>query len=376
MSTLRVDVTSEQAIPRLDSLLEVAHERMSHAYRSSQSTLCWRRIYTDASLLRCIAEYAGPVPTPNAAECIARLDRAIIVAGPAGEGRLDLILLFISKLQRIVESKPSVLLCLVSTSVHPPLLPRTFAQPIPRLDVVPSLSSFLSRSSRAPFILPGFVRDWPAMNDRPWHSLDYLRKVSGPYRIVPVEVGQDYRQDDWTQTLMPWDDFLDALVQSHTDKSTAPVLYLAQHNLLNQFPGLRDDIVVPDYVYACPPPPDNYLAYCPPANADQLVVNAWLGPAGTVSPAHTVRAPSSDPALPLLTNCQDPFFNLYGETRPLFVSVAVASLIVVVQRKSSAARPCGSRRRKRRRTCTRTLDITMVLPISGTTPLRTRRARR
>lgn len=75
---------------------------------------------------------------------------------------------------------------------------------------------------------------------------------------------------------------------AESGKGDASVLYLAQHNLLSQFPSLRDDIVVPDYVYSCPPAPPDYPDYRPPGNDDQLVVNAWLGPKGTISPAHTV----------------------------------------------------------------------------------------
>ena len=67
-------------------------------------------------------------------------------------------------------------------------------------------------------------------------------------------------------------------------------MYHAQHDLFKQFSALRDDVIVPDYVYASPPPPDYYVNYRPPATEDGYIVNAWLGPAGTVSPAHTVCA--------------------------------------------------------------------------------------
>ena len=37
-------------------------------------------------------------------------------------------------------------------------------------------------------------------------------------------------------------------------------------------------------------PPEDFPQYVPPANDERLVLNAWLGPAGTVSPAHTVSS--------------------------------------------------------------------------------------
>ncbi|KAF9068721.1 hypothetical protein BDP27DRAFT_1326839 [Rhodocollybia butyracea] len=134
--------------------------------------------------------------------------------------------------------------------------------------------------TKRPFVLRKYASSWPALNSHP----------CGPARIVPVEVGADYRTDDWTQQFMGWDEFLQSL---ESDDSKV-VLYLAQHNLLRQFPALNNDIIIPDYVYACPPPPEDYPQYKPPGNDEQLVINGWLGPRGTVSPAHT-----------------DPYFNLY-----------------------------------------------------------------
>lgn len=271
--------------------MQLAHDEMSKAYRSGRSTLCWRRLYTDACILRSLADCVditnpGSILTP--ATCIQRLDQAIIIAGPAGEGRLELILDFISLVQGTMPAHEISTQLLVSPGREAtPLFPGTCGLSIPRLDSPPSLATFLSKHSKTPFVLPGFIRDWPALNEHPWHSVDHLRSISGPARIVPVEVGNDYRTDDWTQKLMDWDDFLEAL-SSRGDGQAVPLLYLAQHDLFKQFPALRDDIILPDYVYAAPAPPDNYPNYSPPPNDEQLVANVWLGPAGTVSPAHTV----------------------------------------------------------------------------------------
>ncbi|GLB35067.1 putative cupin-like domain containing protein [Lyophyllum shimeji] len=123
----------------------------------------------------------------------------------------------------------------------------------------------------------------------------YLRSVSGPGRVVPVEVGEDYRDHDWTQKLMDWDEFLGSLdlADQPPPPKRAKTTYLAQHNLLIQFPSLRADIIIPDYVYACMDPPGS-AGYRPPGNEEQLLINMWLGPQGTVSPAHT-----------------DPYYNLF-----------------------------------------------------------------
>ncbi|KAJ3825545.1 hypothetical protein F5878DRAFT_641597 [Lentinula raphanica] len=290
----------------LESLIDMAYEKMSSGVAGS----CWPRLYTDACIIRSLV----PLDTSSSRAAIARLDRAIIVAGAAGEGRLDLIhtlirriqfefLTFTQDLSRRF-SKPRV-----GTTLDPRL--SNFAlesslRDIPALDTPPSFTTFQTTYNRHPFVLHRFASAWPAMNEHPWSSAAYLRSVSGPARIVPVEVGADYRSDDWTQQFMSWDDFLSNLglddneSPAYADNLTErearanQVLYLAQHSLLLQFPDLSRDIVIPDYVYTCPTAPSNYPRYEPPGNDEQLVINAWLGPRGTTSPAHT-----------------DPYYNIY-----------------------------------------------------------------
>lgn len=292
ISALRRDARLEGAPGRLDDLIAEAHQQMAQAHRLAQPTLCWRRLYTDACLLRSLADVLGQQASPDVAAVVARLDQAIIIAGPAGEGRLELIHAFIARLQAALPAPPGPC-TLFSVDLAPARpLPTTFARPIPRLSAPPSLAAFLARHCTSPFVLQGFAREWPALSTRPWHSLAYLRAAAGPARVVPVEVGQDYRADDWSQEIISWDAFLGTLAQRAPER----VLYLAQHDLFRQFPALRDDILVPDYAYAAPPPPADCPHYRPPPNEEQLVVNVWFGPGGTVSPAHT-----------------DPFFNLYTQ---------------------------------------------------------------
>lgn len=77
--------------------------------------------------------------------------------------------------------------------------------------------------------------------------------------------------------------------------------YLAQHNLFAQIPALRLDISIPDYCYISPPPPvassPFYKAHSKPGNGGNgedegtkelkdVMLNAWFGPAGTISPLH------------------------------------------------------------------------------------------
>ncbi|GJE98104.1 hypothetical protein PsYK624_143260 [Phanerochaete sordida] len=282
----------------LDALVATAHACMAEAHRAAQPTLPWRRLYTDACILRSLVDVLEDRPEADIVDAVARLDKAVIVAGPAGEGRLELILEFVARLQAALPpalADPSPSHTFASTPFSPPPHPATSPTPIPRLRTPPSLASFLATHAHAPFILPRFARDWPALATHSWASPAYLRAAAGPARVVPVEVGRDYRADDWAPAFAGWDAFLDGLAAASAG-AHGDVLYLAQHDLLKQFPALRDDVVVPDYAYAAPRAPAEYPDYRPPANEEQLVVNVWFGPAGTVSPAHT-----------------DPFFNLYTQ---------------------------------------------------------------
>ncbi|CAJ0832115.1 10082_t:CDS:10, partial [Entrophospora sp. SA101] len=93
--------------------------------------------------------------------------------------------------------------------------------------------------------------------------------------------------------------------------STTPWTYLAQHNLFDQIPSLKDDILIPDYCFVNTVIPfsnlpsstnnsndvdDDYnnckgnennqkpRKYNPPPD---VIINAWFGPKGTISPMHT-----------------------------------------------------------------------------------------
>ena len=246
----------------------------------------WRLIHTQVCILAALADAPS-----NPLAAIARLDKAIIISGAAGHGRLDLILDLIDDLQAPLRSTSphptaSSVPMNANTSPHSTRL-LTASSAVRELPKPPSMSAF-QRLADQPFVLRGYALDWPCCAEHSWTSAAYLRAATGPERIVPVEVGQDYRAEEWSQELMPWDTFLSYLdLPDQPRKSDSPrTLYLAQHDLFMQFPRLKADLLIPDYVYACVGPDD----YKPPANEDRLLLNAWLGPAGTLSPAHTVHS--------------------------------------------------------------------------------------
>lgn len=255
-----------------------------------KSSLAWRRLYTEASLIWSLRDcFIATDPSEEFWEqAIARLDRSIIIAG--APERLYLIFDVIEKIQHTYLPALSSQECLQSLecAIPSPTLHHNSSHPIPSLEKIPSISSFQSKNCQTPFVLRGFANDWPAVSERKWASKKYLQSVAGRGRIVPVEIGNDYRTNDWTQRMMDWDEFTNYVFPCTGQSVSSEQIYLAQYNLFRQFPALDSDISIPDYVYCALPPPEHFPQYQPPSNEEQLVLNVWLGPNATISPAHTV----------------------------------------------------------------------------------------
>jgi hypothetical protein len=140
----------------------------------------------------------------------------------------------------------------------------------------PDLRSFYEQHLllSEPVLLTGCIGDWPAMTK--WSSTDYLSQEVGD-RTVPVEIGATYLAADYAQQLMTVDQFIASFLRPTDEGGTARNGYLAQHQLFEQIPALKKDVIVPDY--CC-------LLMDADEEIDQIIMNAWLGPTTTVSPLH------------------------------------------------------------------------------------------
>uniref|UniRef100_A0A1A9ZF00 JmjC domain-containing protein n=1 Tax=Glossina pallidipes TaxID=7398 RepID=A0A1A9ZF00_GLOPL len=142
---------------------------------------------------------------------------------------------------------------------------------IPRLEC-PSVEVFKREyvEREQPVLLLNTLTEWPAL--KLWPDLNYILKLAGN-RMVPIEIGSNYSNEEWSQQLMKLRDFLERQFSTSTEISSRKVEYLAQHELFEQIPLLKKDFNVPDY------------CSLRSSNTD-VDIKAWLGPEGTVSPLH------------------------------------------------------------------------------------------
>ncbi|KAH6895331.1 hypothetical protein B0T10DRAFT_477671 [Thelonectria olida] len=303
-----------------------------YSYRYDRLPAIWRQIYADSLILETYHLLLRPLqavtslPESVLDVVVEKLDRALITAG--GGGRRPWLEKTMEMLEKIW----------ISTSIYhekeredeerPSKRQRTHSrfdrefsaeEPFGR----PSLSSkwacprysgwtmdqfevYMNSNEGAPWpiVFTDLMSEWPALTDCPWKSPDYLlSKTLGGRRLVPVEIGRSYVDEGWGQELIQFRELLTRYVgipipetpPSTTQEdavspppasSSSPTGYLAQHNLFQQIPSLRNDIHTPDFCWTnVPGHPLSPSHNQPPVDVPQL--NAWFGPARTITPLHT-----------------------------------------------------------------------------------------
>ncbi|KAK7956964.1 uncharacterized protein PG986_006186 [Apiospora aurea] len=326
---------------RLGDILSLSYSKF-YCFLFKDLPVYWRQLYTDASILKFHLLLLRATDAAHSdqqtlfleesvvAELVKTLDLALILAGAAGEQRgrvwvgkaLDLLHDAWTSMQAETganavrpakrvklddkgdDPSPSddILSAAASFSSFQPFTPPV-EKPIPRRPAmsVESFQTYMdnppdSTLGPEPLIFTDLVQDWPARTTHPWDKPAYLLSTTfGGHRLVPVEIGRSYVDEEWGQKLITFGallrDYIDpSLSPDHTvhdDKSQAgkQIAYLAQHPLLTQLPALRNDILIPDLCYTSPPPHPTDSTKDQP-EVDEPKLNAWFGPPGTITPLH------------------------------------------------------------------------------------------
>ena len=158
---------------------------------------------------------------------------------------------------------------------------------------------------RCPVVIHGAISHWKAC--QVW-TVDYFREIFG-LRWVPIEIGSSYLDNSWKQEIIQFNDFAYRYLNRSMNDTREPIGYLAQYDLFHQVPLLRKDISLPDY--------------CSLGDStNDVQMNVWIGPAGTVSPLH------KDPTDNLLTQ-------IYGCKHIKLISSQVSEEIVYPHKSST-----------------------------------------
>ncbi|KAL8908678.1 MAG: hypothetical protein Q9207_000646 [Kuettlingeria erythrocarpa] len=302
-----------------DALIALAHSKL-HTFAFDAVPACWRRLYTDASVAKAVAlikqgsfEDGGDLGYETRSggdecwidEAVKVLDMASIMAGAAG--REDTVEQIIATLQaHLHEKQPPPPRKRRKSARSPDAFPVTSQMrgsqiPIIRhpvtSSITPSMHAFETHMKTGhPLLIKEALTHWPAMHERPWSRPSYLlEKTCGGRRLIPVEIGRSYTDAEWGQSIITFKEFLEKYMLPEEATDASNLGYLAQHDLFAQIPSLRNDIAVPDYCYVDPPPMKGAMEEADLANEskptppqlEEPLLNAWFGPAGTVSPLHT-----------------------------------------------------------------------------------------
>uniref|UniRef100_A0A915NN51 Uncharacterized protein n=1 Tax=Meloidogyne floridensis TaxID=298350 RepID=A0A915NN51_9BILA len=101
----------------------------------------------------------------------------------------------------------------------------------------------------------------------------YLNSICG-HRLVPVELGNKYTDEDWEQKIIKFNEYLIKYIfppRKQKEEKNIKIGYLAQHRLLDQIPELINDLIIPEYCSFVEEEKEK----------SEFTINVYIGPEGT-----------------------------------------------------------------------------------------------
>ena len=235
------------ALPAAEALLDALWARAKTEVGWSEPV--WREAFVVASV-------CSSLPPADPKLALRRLDEAFIMGGPA-----EILEPFIQVVEPLVLNSPALE---QQREMHaeatPPQAAPPFSHAVPRLHS-PTSAQFLEYFRHdLPVVVSGCADDWRAR--RLWADWEWWRQEYG-HRHVPLEVGA-FNDPGWHEEVSSVRGFVDRL-----QASGGEIVYLAQHTLFDQLPGLRQHFSEPGIV-----------------RGRVTRTNAWIGSANTVTPCH------------------------------------------------------------------------------------------